>query len=693
MNTSLSFTTCSIRLWPRCNSWTSAAAALLIAAMSTAVGADGDLDTSFNPGNGAGGDYPGVLTIAIQPDAKIVIGGSFTLYDNQPRSYIARVNADGSLDTSFDPGSGADNGVESIVVQADGKIVLVGDFNSYNGVERHSIARVNANGTLDSSYDPGVRYSASTRLRSAALQPDGKLLIGSGAKFTPASDPLPAIERINPDGSLDSGFTASSAVNNGVVYSIVLQPDGKIIVGGFFPLADRSVYRLNSDGSLDSTFVSPTHSSSGGQVFTMALQPDGKIIVAGQFNTYGGLSRNHIARLNADGSHDTTFAPGAGAELPGYRGFIETLSLQADGRMVIGGHFTQYDGVPRSRIARVNPDGSLDTSFDPGTGASDMVLATAIQPDGRIVIGGIFLFYNNVRRDCFARLGSPPATPTPTPTATPTATATPTPSATPTPTPSATPAQTLLGNIATRLRVETGENVLIAGFIVTGDQPKKVMLRAIGSSLQLDGNLQDPELSLFDNAGELIRDNDNWQDAPNRQEIIDSTIAPKHELESAILMTLPAGGSAYTAVVRGANGGTGIAVVEGYDLDQGADAKLANISTRAFVQIGEDVMIGGFFVLNGSQKVIIRALGPSLPVNGRMADPTLDLVNSEGDSIAFNNNWRDNQEEQIEATTIPPSNDSESAIVATLPTGSYTAVVRGAGNTTGIGLVEVYALD
>ena len=133
--------------------------------------------------------------------------------------------------------------------------------------------------------------------------------------------------------------------------------------------------------------------------------------------------------------------------------------------------------------------------------------------------------------------------------------------------------------------------------------------------------------------------------------------------------------------------------MEGYDLDQRANSKLANISTRGVVQTGGDVMIGGFFILNGSQKVIVRALGPPLPVGAALADPTLDLINSSGDSILFNNNWRDSQEAQIEATTIPPPNQFESAVVAKLPPGSYTAVVRGASDSTGVALVEVYARD
>jgi hypothetical protein len=267
----------------------------------------------------------------------------------------------------------------------------------------------------------------------------------------------------------------------------------------------------------------------------------------------------------------------------------------------------------------------------------------------------------------------------------------PSPTASPSPSASPTPTRPLLGNISTRLRVESGDNVLIGGFIVTGSEPKKLIVRAIGPSLAVDGKLQDPELELYDSSGQLIRTNDNWEAAPNRQEIIDSTIAPSDPLESAILMTLPAGGKAYTAVVRGVGDGTGIGLVEVYDVGQVADAKLANISTRGLVQTGADVMIGGLFILNEPQKVLVRALGPSLGIAGQLEDPALELYDGNGSLITSNNNWKDTQQEQIEATTIPPSNDFESAIVATLPPAPYTAIVRGVNDSTGVGLVEVYA--
>ncbi|HEX7517656.1 MAG TPA: hypothetical protein VF345_10270 [Chthoniobacterales bacterium] len=260
-----------------------------------------------------------------------------------------------------------------------------------------------------------------------------------------------------------------------------------------------------------------------------------------------------------------------------------------------------------------------------------------------------------------------------------------------------TPTLAPLGNISTRLRVETGDNVLIGGFIVAGTEPKKVIVRAIGPSLSnagVPGALANPILELHGPSG-LITSNDNWMEAPNRQEIIDSTIAPTNDLESAILMTLPANNSAYTTIVRGVNDGTGVGLVEAYDLDRSVDSKLANISTRGLVQTGDDVMIGGFIIVGqASPRVIVRAIGPSLSVPGKLADPTLELHDVNGVLLAGDDNWRTGgQEAEIIATGIPPSDDLESAIVRTLNPGNYTAIVRGKNNATGVALVEVFALQ
>jgi CSLREA domain-containing protein len=253
-----------------------------------------------------------------------------------------------------------------------------------------------------------------------------------------------------------------------------------------------------------------------------------------------------------------------------------------------------------------------------------------------------------------------------------------------------------LANISTRLRVETGDGALIGGFIITGTQDKKVMLRAIGPSLPFAGKLENPTLELHGPNG-LIEANDNWISSPNRQAIMDTMIPPPDDLESAIIQSLPANNTGYTAIVRGLNNATGIGVVEAYDLDPTVDSQLANISTRGLVQTGDNVLIAGTIVLgNTSQKVIVRALGPSLSLPGKLEDPTLELRNQNGGVLEANDNWVDSPNKQaIMDSGISPSNDKESAIVQILPGNGagYTAVVHGVNDSTGIAVVEVYALQ
>jgi hypothetical protein len=204
--------------------------------------------------------------------------------------------------------------------------------------------------------------------------------------------------------------------------------------------------------------------------------------------------------------------------------------------------------------------------------------------------------------------------------------------------------------------------------------------------------LANPFLELHDSTGAIIASNDDWINSSNKQAIIDSTLAPTNDKEAAILMTLSPG--AYTAILSGVNGTSGAGLVEVYDLDSTADSKLANISTRGFVQTGDNVMIGGLIILSEAPtKIILRAIGPSLPVTGKLADPTLELHNGDGDLIFSNNDWRNDQEADIMATGLQPTSDKESAIVATLDPGLYTAIVRGVNNTTGVALVEVYDLQ
>jgi parallel beta helix pectate lyase-like protein len=263
------------------------------------------------------------------------------------------------------------------------------------------------------------------------------------------------------------------------------------------------------------------------------------------------------------------------------------------------------------------------------------------------------------------------------------------------PTPTPTPSPSHLANISTRVNVGVDDDVLIGGFIVRGPNTKKVILRALGPSLTgagVIGAMADPTLELHDSTGATIAMNDNWQSSAQVNEIRATGLAPTNPLESAIIATLQPGN--YTAIVRGANNTTGIALVECYEVDSAA-TRLVNVSTRGRVGVGDEVLIGGVIVAgNGSKTVMVRALGPSLPLAGALANPVLELRDGSGNLLSSNDNWVNSpQHAAITASGLAPPSSLESAILATLSPGNYTAIVRGAANTTGIALVEAYDLD
>lgn len=285
-----------------------------------------------------------------------------------------------------------------------------------------------------------------------------------------------------------------------------------------------------------------------------------------------------------------------------------------------------------------------------------------------------------------APLSQPPPTPAPT--------ATPTPPPAITPTPAPVSSSSHLVNISTRMRVGSGDNVLIGGFIVNGSQSKTVIVRAIGPSLGIADALQDPYLELHGASGNGIASNDDWQSGTQVNELVASGVAPTNPNEAAMIVTLAPG--SYTAIVSGYNNSGGVALVEVYEYD-GNSSRLVNISTRGVVGTGDQALIGGLIVQGSASKnVIVRAVGPSLAssTSGTLADPTLELRDGSGNLMAANDNFTNSgQYAQIVATGVAPSDPRESAIVATLAPGNYTAIVRGTNNTTGIGMVEVFDLD
>lgn len=414
-----------------------AATLLLLAAAPTARGqAAGSLD-SLNAnitGVPIGDSIPDVLAMAMQPDGKMIIAGDFTSVLGVARSNIARLNANGSLDLDFDPqvNNGSEGGVACMALQADGKIIIGGSFTDVGGTFRGYIARLNANGSLDPGFDPEADFN----VLSVVLQPDGMILIGGlfdTLQPNGAVDPTPrgGIARLDANGNLDTGFDPQ-AIGDGIrqIDSIAVQADGKILLGGRFnslqPNGAASatprlnIARINDNGTLDTSFDPKANDP----VFSVALQADGKILLAGTFTTLqpngavSATSRLCIARVNSDGSLDTGFNPKA----DGAFRLVLSTALQADGKILLGGYFTtlQPNGAAsattRNRIARLNASGSLDTAFNPNADGS--VDGVTLQPDGKILVGGSFTKLqpngapSPTTRNLFARLNNDAATQT-----------------------------------------------------------------------------------------------------------------------------------------------------------------------------------------------------------------------------------------------------------------------------------------
>jgi uncharacterized delta-60 repeat protein len=403
---------------------------------------DGSVDLTFNTNNiGANGQ---INDIELSPDGKIFIGGVFTQYNGVAKNKIAKLNSDGTLDTSFTytppvnavvldldllpngklavagntlgttllPTSAvvlntdgspdanfavitAKQGrVRKVQQQSDGKVLIVGEFPLVNGVARNSLARLNADGTLDTGFVPYFNSLAINQtILALGAQPDGKVIVGSYQGIV--------LRRLNADGSQDTSFT-TTLHSSSVIYDLQILPNGQILIGGTFSFIgetnfSRKVARLNADGSVDATFNTAAFN---GDVYKVLQQTDGKVLIGGTFNQIGSSIRGRFARLNTDGSLDGTFNPPGGAN-----DFVADLDVQTDGKVVIGGNFTQLNGSgAQQRIGRLNADGTLDTTF--AQTANQTVNAVKIQPDGKILIGGIFSLVGSTARSAIARLTS-----------------------------------------------------------------------------------------------------------------------------------------------------------------------------------------------------------------------------------------------------------------------------------------------
>lgn len=350
-----------------------------------------------------------VRSLAVQADGKILVAGSFYTLQGSAQNRIVRLNTDGSIDTTFNVGTGFDSTVYKIELQSDGKIVAVGVFNFFNGSPKSYIIRLNTDGSIDSTLDVGNGFDG--LLFGLAIQNDGKILVsGFYTNFQNATQRY--LIRLNSNGSKDASFNIGSGFDNSVS-QIVVQNDGKILVGGVYTIfngnTQNNLVRLNSDGSKDTTFNIGTGFNY--IVNSIQIQTDSKILVGGSFSTFQGVSQKYLVRLNPDGSKDPTFDIGTG-----FDDNVNSLFLQSNGQVLVGGSFSTYKGISQKKLIRLNSNGLKDTSFDIGSGFGGSpftynygITSIKVLNNGATIIGGKFTNYQGISntRDLVLLKGNP----------------------------------------------------------------------------------------------------------------------------------------------------------------------------------------------------------------------------------------------------------------------------------------------
>ena len=354
----------------------------------------GQVDTSFNSTVGANNT---VYYSDNYPGGKILIGGVFTSYNNTPINKLVRLNVDGKVDTTFKTGLGPNDDVWVLQTLPNGKILIAGNFTSYNGIPCNRIARINTDGSLDQTFYVG--HGANSWVHMILVQADGKIILGG--RFTVYdSQNIKYLVRLNQNGSLDPTFNFNNSLNDAVING-TLSSDGKILLGGDFGSYQQSVTskicRLNSDGTLDQSFN--TGSGASHQVRSFAIQPDGKIIIAGYFVTFNGQEKNRIARLMPNGSLDSTFIASPSNIAPIYR-----IERQQNGKLIVGGSFSNFAQSNYSFLVRLEKSGKIDTSFKTGQGPDNAIQTFSIMPNGNIIAGGFFSSINGKQSGKIARI-------------------------------------------------------------------------------------------------------------------------------------------------------------------------------------------------------------------------------------------------------------------------------------------------
>lgn len=594
-----------------------------------------------------------LFTATLLPDGKVLATGG---QDNF--NVVTAQSAE-----LFDPATGTWTATGSLntrrfshaaTLLSDGKVLVAGGDSLFTPT------------TTAELFDPSTGIWTTTgslhdarRTHTQTLLPDGKVLAAAGFydDFGYGGFPIKTAELYDPTSG--TWATTGSLAKFREGHTATLLANGQVLVAG------GADFSSNGGGFLASTeLYDPTSGTwaAGADLTTErsghtgTLLPNGQVLVAGGYTTTNGYLAS--AELY-DPASDTWTATG---DLNTARE-NHTATLLSDGKVLVAGGINS-NGSPVSAELYDPSTGLWTTTASLATGR--FAHTATLLPDGSVLIAGgnsVFGAANTLdSAELYVQLAP-------------------------------------LLNISTRLDVETGDNVMIGGFIVTGSEPETVIVRGIGPSLPLPGALADPTLELYDSSGALLASNDNWKDDPNQQQVIDAQLAPTNEAEAALWQVLDPG--AYTVILKGKNEGTGVGLIEVYEVGQGSDVQLANISTRGLVQTEDNVMIGGLIIGQGtgnnSARVLVRALGPSLPVASPLSDPVLELHDESGTLIDSNDNWKtgadgNSQQAVIEATGLQPNDDSESALLEVLPPGNYTAVVQGKDGVVGVGIVEFYRL-
>jgi len=350
---------------------------------------DGTLDPTFSTGSGSSV----IITNArVLPNGKIIISGNFTAFNGVLVNKIARLNYDGSIDTAFNIGTGFNDDVNAMAVQNDGKIILGGNFTAYNGVPANKIIRINEDGSIDNSFLSGSGFNGGT-VQTIKIDSQGQIMIGGSFTGFYDGNDVNRVLLLNPDGTLKSDFDIGSGPGSASVFALTNDPDGSWFIGGSFLTFDGQnqgrLVKVASDGEHDSSYLSAGVGFDNSVLKVLALE-NNKTMIFGSFTKFNGNSAFRITRLLENGFSDLSF----NSNKSGANNLIKSAILQSDGKIIFGGNFTKYNDIICNRIARILPDGTIDGSFNTGSGFNNHVYTMAIQPDGKIIIAGNFTAYN-----------------------------------------------------------------------------------------------------------------------------------------------------------------------------------------------------------------------------------------------------------------------------------------------------------